>query len=318
MPDAGAAGKPEPAPPAAGRPPVGNTVDVRGLIKQASTRVSLDQLAQRGAKYVSLVSKQKIDELVNQAVKTIIDKYRALAAGVGDVPEDQLQAESRQEFGELLQQYKETSAAKGQLEQTKAALDAELAELRKDLEAQKSAADGRLAEELEKSFLLGVSELDRELDRCVGKAFEKRRIILGAEGDPKVQEELAKIEGVLRPLLARLVAVERRRFAAAGGRDQEVEVLQKRIEKLYEQMAALENALRTISNSKLYSNQHIQNLLRQLGLGVEEKNAEKKREMLKIVLEQNREMRKLFKGQPAPVAPAAGDAAPPAGAGPGS
>jgi len=69
-------------------------------------------------------------------------------------------------------------------------------------------------------------------------------------------------------------------------------MLEKRIEKLYQQIAAMENALKTISNSKLYSNQQIQNVLRQLGLANEDKNYEKKKEMLKVVLDVNKLIRK--------------------------
>jgi len=69
-------------------------------------------------------------------------------------------------------------------------------------------------------------------------------------------------------------------------------MLEKRIEKLYAQIGAMENALKTISNSKLYSNQQIQNVLRTLGLANEDKNFEKKREMLKVVLDVNKLIRK--------------------------
>ncbi len=117
-------------------------IDVQGMIRQASTRVRVDQLVRQGKKYISMLSRERIDELINQAVKTIVDKYRALAAGVSNVPVAQLQAESKQEFNELLEQYKETSRARTELEASKEALDAELTELRRELERQKAAAEG--------------------------------------------------------------------------------------------------------------------------------------------------------------------------------
>ena len=69
-------------------------------------------------------------------------------------------------------------------------------------------------------------------------------------------------------------------------------MLEKRIEKLYSQLAALENALKMISSSKLANNQQLQNALRQLGLLNEDKYYEKKREMLKVVLDSNKDIRK--------------------------
>lgn len=279
------------------RGPDTRMIDVRGMIKQASTRVRVDQLVKRGTKYLSLLSKEKIDELINQAVKTIVDKYRAMAAGVAEVPAETLQGEAKQEFNELLAQYQETSKAKNQLESTKEALDHELEELRKDLERQKGLADGKLIEEAEHALVIGFKEFERELDRIVVKVFEKRKMILENQEDPQAIAELEQIRGILRKMISDLVAKERERFLVAGGsaKDREIAMLEKRIEKLYEQVAAMESALRTISNSKLYSNQQIQNLLRQLGIAQEDKYFEKKREMLKIVLQHNVDLRKKFK-----------------------
>ncbi len=282
-------------PPPRKDPPTSKIIDVRGMIRQASTRVRVDQLVQQGKKYISLLSKEKIEELVNQSVKNIVDKYRAVAAGVSDVPAAQIEAESRQEFGELLQQFQETSKAKNQLEVSRASLDKELEDLRKDLERQKALADGRLSEEIEKTLIVGFKEFERELDRITGKVFERRRLLLGEQPDPQMLDELKQIEEILRKIIQRILAAERERFSMAGGRDREIAFMEKRIEKLYEQIAAMEGALRTISTSKLYSNQQIQNLLRQLGLVSDDRNFEKKREMLKFVLGQNKDLRVQFK-----------------------
>jgi len=203
----------------------------------------------------------------------------------------QIEAESKQEFNELLAQYQQTAKAKTELESTKEALDGELDELRKDLEKQKALADGRLNEEAEKALIVGFKEFERELDKQVVKVFEKRKIIL-QENNPEGVAELKNVESAIRPIIAKLVAAERERFAMSGGQSRETAMLEKRIEKLYAQIGAMENALKTISNSKLYSNQQIQNVLRQLGLANEDKNFEKKREMLKVVLDVNKLIRK--------------------------
>ena len=273
--------------------PVGGAkmIDVKGMIRQASARVQVDQLVKQGKKYISLLSKEKMEELINQAVRNIVDKYRAMAAGVSQVPVAQIEAESKQEFNELLSQYQQTAKAKNELESSKQALDTELDELRKDLEKQKALADGRLNEEAEKALIVGFKEFERELDKQVVKVFEKRKVIL-QENNPEGVAELKNVENAIRPIIAKLVAAERERFAMSGGQSRETAMLEKRIEKLYAQIGAMENALKTISNSKLYSNQQIQNVLRQLGLANEDKNYEKKREMLKVVLDVNKLIRK--------------------------
>jgi len=267
-------------------------IDVQGMIRQASRQVSVDDLVKKGRKTISMLSREKIDELINQAVKTIADKYRAMAAGVTNVPVAQIEAESKQEFNELLTQYQETAKAKTDLEQSKQSLDAELDEMRKDLEKQKALADGRMSEEAEKALIVGFKEFERELDKQVVKVFEKRKMILEGSETPEAVAELKAVENAIRPIIARLVAAERERFAMSGGQSREIAMLEKRIEKLYAQIGAMETALKTISNSKLYSNQQIQNLMRQLGLANEDKNYEKKREMLKFVLDGNKTIRK--------------------------
>lgn len=266
-------------------------IDVQGMIRQASKRVSVDRLVQQGKRYINVLSKDKIDELINQAVKNIADKYRAIAAGVAAAPAEQMQGEAKAEFNELLQTYQSTAKAKTDLEQSKAALDAEVEEMRKDLEKQKALADGRLSEEAEKALIVGFKEFERELDKQVVKVFEKRKLILQESESPEALAELKGVEGAIRPIIARLVAAERERFQMAGGQSRETLMMEKRLEKLYAQIGALENALKTITQSKVYSNQQIQNVLRQLGLAQEDKNFEKKKEMLKIVLTANKDIR---------------------------
>ncbi|MGH9391556.1 MAG: hypothetical protein ACRD1Z_18295, partial [Vicinamibacteria bacterium] len=285
--------KPAPAPLEPAKGP--RMIDVQGMIRQASRRVSVDDLVKKGRKTISMLSREKIEELINQAVKNIVDKYRAMAAGISQVPLAQIEAESKQEFNELLQTYQQTAKAKTDLELSRQVLDVELEDLRKDLEKQKALADGRLSEEAEKALIVGFKEFERELDKQVAKVFEKRKLILDQSETPEAVAELKRVEDAIRPIISRLVTVERERFAMSGGRDREIAMLEKRIEKLYAQIGAMENALRTISNSKLYSNQQIQNLLRQLGLAQDDKYLEKKREMLKVVLQANKDIRQKAK-----------------------
>jgi hypothetical protein len=266
-------------------------IDVKGMIRQASARVNINELVKQGRKTISVLSKERMEEMINQAVRNIVDKYRAMAAGVAQVPVEQIQAETKDEFNELMQTYQQTAKAKSDLEMSKQLLDGELDELRKDLQKQKDLAEGRLSEEAEKALVIGFKEFERELDKQVVKVFEKRKTIL-QETNPDQVPELKEVENVIRPIIARLVAAERERFQMAGGQSRETQLLEKRIEKLYAQINAMETALRTISQSKVYSNQQINNVLRQLGLTNEDKNAEKKKEMLKFVLDANKGINK--------------------------
>jgi hypothetical protein len=80
-------------------------IDISGMICQASTRVPLGRLARWGRKAVNLLSRDKIDQLINRAVRTIVDKYRVIDFSSGKVPQTQIAAEARQEFDSLLAQY---------------------------------------------------------------------------------------------------------------------------------------------------------------------------------------------------------------------
>ena len=277
-------------------------IDVPGMLRQASTRVSVDQLVKRGKKFVALLSEEKINELINQAVRTIAIKHASPAAAApASVP--QIAAESKQEFKELIQQYQENEKAKSELLASKENLDRELRSLREELAGQKQLT----SDEADALAVACFRDFEKELDRVSARVFENRRKWVIDKDGPEAQSELDQAEAALKAMIARAAAAERERFAAAGGRDKHVALLEKRIEKLYAHIAALEKALNTLSTSKVFSNQQLQNVLRQLGLSNDDKYREKKREMLKVVLDQNVDLRKKLQDidGPRPAAPAA-------------
>jgi hypothetical protein len=268
-------------------------IDVRGMIKQASTRIRVDQLVKKGTKYLSLLSKRKIDELVNQSVQNIIQKHRSVTSGVA--PET-LEKESKEEFNELLTEFKKASEAKNQLAETKESLDIELTELRKELDKQKGVSEGKLTEDAEMALVLGFKEFEIELEKLVVGVFDRRKLILENSDTPEAVAEMGAIQNRIQAMVSKLVGLERERFMSEGGysRDREIALMERRIVKLHEQIASMEKALKTITNSKVYSNTQIQNVLRQFGLYEEDKNYEKKKEMVKVLLTQNLDLIKQF------------------------
>jgi len=267
----------------------GRMIDVRGMLRQASTRVSVDQLVKRGKKFVALLSEEKISELIHQAVRTISVKYGAASpAGVPAASVPQIAAESKQEFKELIQQYQANEKAKSELLASKETLDRELQSLREELANQKQLTP----DEADALAVACFRDFEKELDRISGRVFENRKKLVLEKDGPEAQAELDQAEAVLKSMIARAAAAERERFAAAGGRDKQILLLEKRIEKLYAHIAALEKALHTLTTSKVFSSQQLQNVLRQLGLANDDKYREKKREMLKVVLDQNVDLRK--------------------------
>ena len=268
-------------------------IDVRGMIKQASARIRVDQLVKKGTKYLSLLSKRKIDELVNQSVQNTIQKHRSGTSGVA--PET-LEKESKEEFNELLTEFKKASEAKNQLAETKESLDIELTELRKELDKQKGVSDGKLTEDAEMALVLGFKEFEIELEKLVVGVFDRRTLILENSDTPEAVAEMGEIKNRIQAMISKLVGLERERFMMEGGysRDREIALMERRIAKLHEQIASMEKALKTITSSKVYSNTQIQNVLRQFGLYEEDQNFEKKKEMVKVLLTQNLDLIKQF------------------------
>lgn len=207
-------------------PPGFRVIDVEGMIRQASTRVSIDQLVRKGKKFIHLLSREKIDELINRSVRTIVDKHRLAADHRHAATAAQMEAESRAEFEELLHQYQQAADVANAVELSKQALELEFEEVRFEL-------------------------------------------------DPVQAPEPVRPEP-----------------AASAGDAREVAILRKRMEKLGAYVATLEAALKTLSAAKTFSNQQVQNLLRDLGLAQDDKNFEKKKEMLKVVLHTNQGIRR--------------------------
>ena len=269
------------------------------MIKQASTRVSVDQLVRKGTKTISLLSKDKVDLMVNQAVKTIVQKYRMLAAGFGDVKDEEVEKESQAEFNELMQQYQEANKAKSELEQSREDMAATMQMMEKELETQKAIADGKLSEEAEKMMVVGFKDFEHELNRIAGRVYEKRKAILEGGGEsPEAIAEFKQVEEKLTAIIKKLLEQQRELFFGSGGRyarDREVALLEKRMEKMYQQILMMENALKTFSNQKLLTNNQVANMMRSIGMAPEDKNAERKKGMLSVVLAQNLKLKKDLK-----------------------
>jgi len=269
------------------QPELSRMIDVRHALLQSSSRVQVAQLAKQGKKTISLLSKERMADLIDHALRQLIDRYRSAAVGPTPAPSKDPGVQ------EILQQYRDTTQAKTDLEVSRQVLHDELEELRKEVAREKAVAEGRLEEDLGKAPSLGSPEFDRQMETIVARVFENRRTSLAATTPPEALRELDALQPPVKDLVLRVVREERAKHRArTGGSSREITMLEKRIEKLYTQLVALENALKMISSSKLTNNEQLQKALRQLGLLNEDKYYEKKREMLKVVLDTNKVIRK--------------------------
>jgi hypothetical protein len=268
-------------------------IDVRHALLASSSRVQVAQLAKQGKKTISLLSKERMAELINQAVRQLVNRFRDAAAGATPVIAPSNDKSAVEKLQELIQDYEETSKAKADLEVSRQVLHDELEEIRKHIALEKARAEGLIEEDLENVQFLGTADFDRQINSIISDVFESRKTAYASSQTPEALKELQELQSPIHDLVFRLVKEQRARFRVrSGANSREISMLEKRIEKLYSQLGDLENALKLISSSKLQSNQAVLNALRQLGLLNEDKYFEKKREMLKIVLDTNKDIRK--------------------------
>ena len=173
-------------------------IDVEGMIRQASTRVSVDQLVRKGKTFINLLSREKIDELINRSVKTIVDKHRDIAAHRNAASAAQIEAESRAEFEELLRQYKMSADVASDIERSRKSLEGELEEIRFEIDPEKTP-------EVRTEDPGAFEDFVRELDKQVAQVFKVRKLILERSESPEGAAELKRVEEVLGTLLSKLV-----------------------------------------------------------------------------------------------------------------
>jgi hypothetical protein len=271
-------------------------IDVRKALLASSNRVQVAQLARQGKKTVSLLSKERMADLIDQAVRQLVGRFRDAAIGATPVVAPSDDKNAVEKLQELLQTYEETSKAKADLEVSRQVLHEELDDIRKSIAHEKARAEGLIEEDLDHVTYLGTADFDREIKAIIGRVFDTRKSVLAASEPPEVMKELAGLQPPVQDLVFKVIKEQRERFRVrTGAGAKQISLLEKRIEKLYSQLAALENALGMISNSKVQNNQAILNAMRQLGLVNDDKYYEKKREMLKFVLDTNKDIRKSAK-----------------------
>jgi len=100
-------------------------IDIKEIMNQAATSVPIDLLLARGKKNVKLLSRDKLGELINQSVTNIVRKYQYLSGKRGSITQ-----ETKQEFDELMTQYKKSMDIQQSLKQNKENMQREIAELK--------------------------------------------------------------------------------------------------------------------------------------------------------------------------------------------
>jgi hypothetical protein len=269
------------------------TIDVRRALWASSSRpLPLSELAREGRRTVSLLSKARIYELINRAVRDLVEAHRAQARKRPGPPPPPDEPSFYQRLQELLREVEGTNQAREALEASRLSLLEELQDLRTELAREKARASEKREDALDRSPFLGVADFDRQIGAIVTQACLRQLPPEGAEKPAGFQKEWDRLEALLRERVLQVVREERGRIRPApAGSNKPLWMLERRIDKLYSELDALQRAITIISTSKVQNNQLLQTALRELGLVIDDKYHEKKKEMLKVVLDNNREIR---------------------------
>jgi len=278
-------------------PGVPGPVDVRRALRDASRPRPLAELSREGRRTLAVVSKSRIAELINRAVQDLVGRLRAEDAPRRERREkkDREAEEARSFFerlAELAREVERTGRAREELEGARHSLLREIDELRGEIVRQKALAAEKREDAIDRSPYLGAPDVDRQLASIVAETCRARAAGADGEGRPAAPKEAERLEGLLRDLVLRMAREERARLRPGAAADRALWRTEKRIEKLYTQLDAMERALRLISGAKVQNHPLVENALRELGLVSDDKYREKKREMLKVVLDNNREIRR--------------------------
>jgi hypothetical protein len=263
---------------------------VRRALLDASRPLPLTQLTREGRRSLAIVSKARIVELINRAVLDLVGRLRAEDDRRRKRREKvDAEAEETRSFferlAELAREVERTGRAREELESARHSLLAEIDDLREEIVRQKALAAEKREDALDRSPYLGAPDVDRELAAMVAQTCRDR-----ASG--ATANEAARLEPLLRDLVLRVAREERALLRPGAAADRALWRTEKRIEKLYTQLDAMERALRLVSGAKVQNHPLVQSALRELGLVSDDKYREKKREMLKVVLDTNREIRR--------------------------
>jgi len=267
-------------------------IDVRRVLAAAASRATLDQLTSQGRTTVSLLSKARMGELINRAVRDLVGQALEEARKRKTRPEDPVQKSAYESLQELIKEVESANQAKAELESSRESLLSELGELRDALEREKRRAEEEHEDALDRSPFLGVADFDRHLAAIVTRVCESQIPPPDVQKPPGFLKEWERLERLIRQSVLAVVKEERERHRAPVRDNKELWKMERRVEKLYKELDALEHAIKLISSSKVPNNSAVQNALRELGIFVEDKNYEKKKEMLKVVLDSNQQIRK--------------------------
>ncbi len=276
---------PPPAPPPAGSPAAGKApapegaMDVTATIRKKARKVRASDLASR-VEMVDVLDLGALKGLIKEAVD---ESVALLEKGLGEGERRRILEEAEEAVKERIEIFK---AEKAGMEESVRLLGAELAKTQALLEEERtkviSASQFTVSDQ-------GMVELETRMGRMLGQAIKK------GHADPKLAEEM-------RQVLLRLLDDERQKIS-----QQAEEAQSARIALLEKKVGRLASSLQSAETERDHARRRADVLeasgilgLRNIstaGLDTEDPDRERKLELLKEIVQVNRDMRSLLKSQ---------------------
>ena len=232
-----------------------------------------------GKTSVSILSRRRIGDLINHAVEQVVASLPRARRREREDERLERQREAVERVKELARHHEQLSRAKADLEGSWRSVHDEIARCRGEQARLKALA----AEPQEDpAIFLGAPDFDRRLQEVVGEVFLKRR----AEPAEDAAKEGKRLQSVMEALVMRIAKESRLAIRGRLPVTSQIAVLERR----FEHEASLAKALKSVSGAGVQQKQ-VESALRQLGLTNADPHQEKKKEMLKVVLTANKQIR---------------------------
>ena len=218
---------------------MGSTAEsVRAAVKRLAYQTSVEQLKRRGVDKVKVLGLDRITMLIQEAVS------RSLSHKMASFDRRQLAAATRDEFLKLLESNQNLVRSHDKLNELKQQAEAQVDELRREL-AEKSA-------QLQSKLMLARRQIRARFDGEDAVIAEKIQALFDNARSGPGEMKLDNLRGGVMELVLQVVNYERDQAIAAreAVRDRDVELLQRRINKLQTSLQETEHELRHVARVK--------------------------------------------------------------------
>jgi hypothetical protein len=252
---------------------------LKDAVRQMAYRTSVDSLKKRGVEKVSVLGMDRIIALIEAAV------HNSLRSRLVTMEREAIADATKAEFMRLLRSNEDLLRQKSEVERQKERAEAEVDELRRELARQRQQLELRL----EQSALEVANRYEGENASIANKVAEVMRSLAGTGGVALQDAEARVIELVMDVVGGERAEAEQARAAL---RDREIDLLQRRINKLNESLALTEHKLQTVAAMKDID-EGISSVYRDVqGLDTRDARAGKKKELMAEIFKANLQLQR--------------------------